>query len=1313
MAVLGPLTSHKNLILASTSTSTSHLIVVSIVGVSTARMSVAKEQCPACGFSFHRIATHLRFSRQCAQIAPDMPEEDCLEYPGSPVSLGCVADDLLDVVPIQSETEEPARLPPDSLPNLLPDAPYNDLDNDDDEMYYNTSIINQGESNQSYSQRNCSTRNSAIPGVTAALLSPGTRSTTLHAGEDNAAVNTYANSSASLNLESGHQFTVPPNYGKSDHCFTSADRSMMRLYNICDKAGSPRYLMDRLLSQIKIEITRNSFDPSQSSLTLRDPFMARMHRKFPSPPPVAILVQLECFDSPVPVYRFDAIEQLQQHLLRKDLYGDLSRLNVDQDDPYNQTVPAPPSGMREIRESSWFKRAVLSHILGLPGGSTTTASLDMPTVEETPADLDPYHKFLLTLEEYKDSTGTDSKEAYSLEPVLMSTGLLDSSFNGDASTRFILGFIPNLSNLKSSASQSRRAGTQSGYGSSVRDYHKCLSIVLQPIVDAQRSPPLLDILLGSQLRRCRTVLVMGTLLGDGKSQDMSCGRVGAHTHTLRLSRAVFTPSDIADDTSQIFNWIKSRVIESVARAALFDPDQGRPDGQPYDNTIEYNQYLQAIPQVTERRKQVAGARRRVRITTEILNKALGSHKVKNAYFALDFASEYGVFGHTLADLMHLLEEGILKYVIAVFLDPLSVTIKSDLDNYVSMLFRANRCHGSRFFPRLNFTRGYCRLSLLSSEERTGAFLALLIVLVTERGQLLLRDRFSVGFDERRKARAEAFNGGKNPNSEENDGGSQEEEEMPPPVVEDIDPEAQPLENVKRKKEFVPTRDAILYVCRQIRRHDLCFLYTDVFPEIPKRHIFQCLKIIWEATYRLTDDIAKVVVLPKGILDVRPFKAQSTVCWETRNEVYTVERLKTTFAGYSDPAKHTLLHEEIPSITNVPGDFLACGERLLALRSFYSYSGEHCPSVVPRTGDGALNIHLLKKLTRAVGESLKEAVNRGEGTNQWRIPKFIDMLLLPEYMDFIASTGRYHVGFCERGLKKWAKMPASTSQKRGRGVFEGQCASRIRENSMVEYALTQMESDDESEGECTVEHEDVVPSAVEGARFHIVVKGITPSSRRKEITCTRLNERDKAHSLQFPIPASIIAHFKSEGHIGEEFEYRTEAVIRGVPYRAHPNFRGLGPWYDFAMVRFDHPQLDNTHVDDNNHYPAKILGFFRLLPPGGLEGRVGLGDARAEIEFSVLVHSVSFQLRNSPLHLRRTLLTRSWLYEVEEGRRPRPSYRVAGTTRSNVVVGEHIFGVEEVPGLHDRYTSEEQRRFIVLSDMRKVWPQVFVRDPLRT
>jgi hypothetical protein len=64
------------------------------------------------------------------------------------------------------------------------------------------------------------------------------------------------------------------------------------------------------------------------------------------------------------------------------------------------------------------------------------------------------------------------------------------------------------------------------------------------------------------------------------------------------------------------------------------------------------------------------------------------------------------------------------------------------------------------------------------------------------------------------------------------------------------------------------------------------------------------------------------------------------------------------------------------------------------------------------------------------------------------------------MSRLGSTGRFHVGFAERGLKNWAKKPAATAQKRGGGVFEGQCAARIREKSMIDHALTQMESDDE-------------------------------------------------------------------------------------------------------------------------------------------------------------------------------------------------------------------------------------------------------------
>jgi hypothetical protein len=53
-----------------------------------------------------------------------------------------------------------------------------------------------------------------------------------------------------------------------------------------------------------------------------------------------------------------------------------------------------------------------------------------------------------------------------------------------------------------------------------------------------------------------------------------------------------------------------------------------------------------------------------------------------------------------------------------------------------------------------------------------------------------------------------------------------------------------------------------------------------------------------------------------------------------------------------------------------------------------------------------------KRTRRVGECLRKSVNRGEGTNSWNIPKFIDLLLLPQY-ESTWFYRRFHVGFAER------------------------------------------------------------------------------------------------------------------------------------------------------------------------------------------------------------------------------------------------------------------------------------------------------------
>ena len=175
-------------------------------------------------------------------------------------------------------------------------------------------------------------------------------------------------------------------------------------------------------------------------------------------------------------------------------------------------------------------------------------------------------------EQYQDATGNDS-------------GLLSSEFNGDPRSRFKIGYIPSFTKKKATPGQTKKT-----FGASVCDYHKCMSdLLLDPLVKAQKDPTHVDVLLGDQLRRVRLVIVMAIVLGDGKSTDMLCGRVMSNSKTLRLSWTSFTPSDAAAESSVDFDWIKSNVIESATRAALYNVSCRK------DMSTAWNNFLRCQP----------------------------------------------------------------------------------------------------------------------------------------------------------------------------------------------------------------------------------------------------------------------------------------------------------------------------------------------------------------------------------------------------------------------------------------------------------------------------------------------------------------------------------------------------------------------------------------------------------------------------------------------------------------------------------------------------------------------------------------------
>jgi hypothetical protein len=255
--------------------------------------------------------------------------------------------------------------------------------------------------------------------------------------------------------------------------------------------------------------------------------------------------------------------------------------------------------------------------------------------------------------------------------------------------------------------------------------------------------------------------------------------------------------------------------------------------------------------------------------------------------------------------------------------------------------------------------------------------------------------------------------------------------------------------------------------------------------------------------------------------------------------------------------------------------------------------------------------------------------------------------------------------------------------------------------MMDHALTQMDSEEDD----ICDEDDPINDDMEvgGSCFHIRVERDTDNPRRKKVSNTRINSRKKAHSLQIDLPETILQRLKNIGWLDDAFELRTEALIQGTRYRAYANYRGEGPWYDFVIREFQLDQdLDyQSSVDDNNWYPAKLIGFYRLLPNA---------DEDAP-EFEVPSHCVQYQRLDSEIYSRRSFLQRSWLYEVTGGPSPCPLYRTAGSIKSNICVRGHIFAIKENPGFHKRNHSEEDKRILVLSDARKEWSHIFISDAM--
>jgi hypothetical protein len=127
---------------------------------------------------------------------------------------------------------------------------------------------------------------------------------------------------------------------------------MARIYRLCDDAGSPRYLADAIVTQIRKEVVLNNFDPCHPGITLCDAFMHRASKAIGSQPPEAIPITLESGQK-VTVYWFPFKQFFQEHLLSAT-FSDIRNLSVDASCPWGG-YSSDVGVLNDIHDGSWYQ----------------------------------------------------------------------------------------------------------------------------------------------------------------------------------------------------------------------------------------------------------------------------------------------------------------------------------------------------------------------------------------------------------------------------------------------------------------------------------------------------------------------------------------------------------------------------------------------------------------------------------------------------------------------------------------------------------------------------------------------------------------------------------------------------------------------------------------------------------------------------------------------------------------------------------------------------------------------------------------------
>ena len=548
-----------------------------------------------------------------------------------------------------------------------------------------------------------------------------------------------------------------------NNVFDPHDRLLSELLLLCDQARCPRYLLDNVLDLIETHTKAYNFSFNIHQMKRRDSLLKELYKANPIPPVESIIVTLESSQK-VAVQRLPFLYMLQQSLT-SHIYNDVGNLCIKNDDLFS-FKPLPALYPNEIIGTNWYIN-----------------SYEQFCLQKRGENMDFYH--LMPFIIYMDGT---NKSLKSIEPVVVCDGFIKESVRENINAWIQLGYIPDLLN-HSKATSNVLSSRKSTNNYAIRDYHKCLRILLEPLYWIQKHEPILKIRRGERIIFKKIYPIIAFVPTDNKAGDAACARLlSKGPESLRMTRKCFTTFQEAERSDHICVHVDASIIDFLSQAALgcmygyigkLDDNSKEvisllrkrhgntkstttnelsllhiPSIDISDNFENWVKFMDALPNRQTKRMYIWGRKLRQEVSEQILTKCLGSKVVDNAFSDLDFgANNNGIHSATLPDILHSLESGIIPVILDIVFEPMPSTQLSKIDTYVRDLFGpgVNRSGEKNRILRVSWRKGYTSSSYLTGKEKVGKLFVLAIILQTDKGQELLEPRFDIQFDVKKKS----------------------------------------------------------------------------------------------------------------------------------------------------------------------------------------------------------------------------------------------------------------------------------------------------------------------------------------------------------------------------------------------------------------------------------------------------------------------------------------------------------------------------------------------------------------------------------